>query len=291
MAPGKTKRLMAEIKRVGIVYQSKIPQAEPVAGEIRDWLAARGVASWAGSTWDEEHANGHMAETSLLIVLGGDGSTLHAARLAISHSVPIFGINMGRVGFLSEAQPNDWPERLQRVLSGDYWIEKRLMLHAALLRNGRVIDNFTALNDVVVGRGQQVRVLRMELRVDGDLVTNYTADALIVSTPTGSTAYSMAAGGPMLPPQLMNFVVVPVAAHLSLNRALVFHEEAEISIKVNTGHEATLTADGQDAVLLQDGDVVMIKKHANHCCFARVDSSGYFYRRLMQRLGFSRKIK
>ena len=95
----------------------------------------------------------------------------------------------------------------------------------------------------------------------------------------------------MLPPRLMNFVVVPVAAHLSLNRALVFHEEAEISIKVSTDHEATLTADGQDGVMLQDGDVVVIKKHANHCCFARVDSSGYFYRRLMHRLGFSRKIK
>ena len=282
---------MADIKRVGIVYQSKIPQAEPVAREIRDWLAERGVASWAGSTWDEDHANGNMGETSLLLVLGGDGSTLHAARLAISHSVPIFGINMGRVGFLSEAQPYNWPERLAQVLAGDYWIENRLMLHAALWRNGRSLETFTALNDVVVGRGQQVRVLRMELLVDGDLVTNYTADALIVSTPTGSTAYSMAAGGPMLPPQLMNFVVVPVAAHLSLNRALVFHEEAEISIKVNTGHEATLTADGQDAVLLQDGDTVVIKKHANYCCFARVASSGYFYRRLMQRLGFSRKIK
>jgi NAD+ kinase len=282
---------MAEIKRIGIVYQSKIPQAEPVAEEIRQWLAERGVASWAGSTWDEDNANGNMAETSLLLVLGGDGSTLHAARLAISHSVPIFGINMGRVGFLSEAQPHNWPERLTQVLAGDYWVEKRLMLHASLCRNGRVLDEFTALNDVVVGRGQQVRVLRMELRVDGDLVTNYTADALIVSTPTGSTAYSMAAGGPMLPPGLMNFVVVPVAAHLSLNRALVFHEEAEISIKVDTSHEATLTADGQEGVLLQNGDVVVVKKHANHCCFARVDSSGYFYRRLMQRLGFSRKFK
>ncbi len=273
------------------MYQSKIPQAEPVAEEIRQWLAKRGVASWAGSTWDEDHANGNMAETSLVLVLGGDGSTLHAARLAISHSVPIFGINMGRIGFLSEAQPNNWPERLEQVLAGDFWIEKRLMLHASLCRNGRTLDEFTALNDVVVGRGQQVRVLRMELRVDGDLVTNYVADALIVSTPTGSTAYSMAAGGPMLPPGLMNFVITPVAAHLSLNRALVFHEEAEISIKVNTGHEATLTADGQEGVLLQNGDVVMIKKHVNHCCFARVDSSGYFYRRLMQRLGFSRKIK
>ncbi len=277
------------IKRIGIVYQSKKTEARPVAEEIGGWLAARGVDYWISSIWDGEHADGNMDDTELLIVLGGDGSTLHGARLAISHSVPLFGINMGRVGFLSEAQPDDWPGRLGRVLLGDYWVENRLMLHAALERNGRILDTFTALNDVVIGRGQHIRVLHMELRVDGDLVTNYTADALIIATPTGSTAYSMAAGGPMLPPRLMNFVVTPVAAHLSLNRSLIFHEEAEISIKVEMDHEAILTADGQDGILLQSGDVVRVKKHANHCRFARVDSSGYFYRRLMHRLGFSGK--
>ena len=278
------------MNRIGIVYQSKKPAAEPVAAEIGSWLAERGIESWISSTWDEDNANGNMGDTSLLIVLGGDGSILHAARLAISHSVPIFGINMGRVGFLSEAQPHDWPERLGKVLTGDYWVENRLMLHAALMRNGHFLQEFTALNDMVVGRGRDVRILNMELRVDDDLVTTYHADALIVATPTGSTAYSMAAGGPMLPPRLMNFVVTPVAAHLSLNRSLIFHEEAEISIKVQMDHEAMLTADGQDSISLQDDDTILIKKHANYCCFARVESSGYFYRRLMRRLGFSRKM-
>jgi NAD+ kinase len=128
--------------------------------------------------------------------------------------------------------------------------------------------------------------LRLHLFVDGDLVTIYTADALIVATPTGSTAYSMAAGGPLLPPQLQNFVVVPVAAHLSLDRALVLHEEAEISILVQMDHEAMLTADGQSGVQLLDGDEIVIKKHPHVCSFARVESSGYFYRRLMRRLGY-----
>ncbi len=274
--------------RIGIVYQSKKPAAKPVAAEIAGWLAEQGIDSWVSSTWDEDSANGNMGDTSLLVVLGGDGSTLHAARLAISHSVPIFGVNMGRVGFLSEAQPHNWRERLSQVLAGEYWVENRLMLHAALQRDGRILNTFTALNDLVVGRGEHVRILRMELRVDGDLVTTYAADALIVATPTGSTAYSMAAGGPMLPPRLMNFIVTPVAAHLTLNRPLVLHEEAEISIKVQMDHEALLTADGQDAVKLQDGDLIIIKKHANVCCFARVESSGYFYRRLMRRLGFGR---
>jgi NAD+ kinase len=150
-----------------------------------------------------------------------------------------------------------------------------------------MVDSFIALNEMVIGRGQQARVIRLDLLVDGDLVTTYVADALIVSTPTGSTAYAMAAGGPLLPPQLQNFVVLPVAAHLSLNRALVLHEEAEISIRVDMDHEANLTADGQEGASLQSGDRVVIQKHNQPCLFARVDSPGYFYRRLMRRLGFS----
>jgi len=253
------------------------------------WLAAQGRDSWICSTGAEQDAVEKMGHSSLLVVLGGDGSTLHAARLALSHNVPIFGINLGKVGFLSEAQPSNWESRLAKVLKGDFWRENRLMLHASLRRDGQILDTFTALNDVVVGRGAHVRVIRFELHVDGDLVTRYTADALIVATPTGSTAYSMAAGGPLLPPQLQNFVVVPVAAHLSLNRALVLHEEAEIAITVHMDHEAALTADGQAGVVLQDGDEVIVKRHENYSCFARVDSSGYFYRRLMGRLGFSRR--
>lgn len=278
-----------EISVVGILHQSKIPESKWMAAEIVDWLNTQGVQSWARSTEDEMDAAARMAEASLLVVLGGDGSTLHAARLALPHNVPIFGINMGRVGFLSEAKPGNWQRRLGRVIRGDYWREHRLMLQAAVSRNGYLLDNFTALNDVVVGRGASVRVVRFELRVDGDLVTRYTADALIVATPTGSTAYSMAAGGPLLPPQLQNFVVVPVAAHLTLNRALVLHEEAEIAIRVHMDHEATLTADGQAGIGLEDGDEVIIKKHENYACFARVESSGYFYRRLMGRLGFSQR--
>jgi len=273
---------------VGILHQSKIPEAEPLAAEISQWLAEQGLESWASSTWDEDNVKSNMARSSVLVVLGGDGSTLHAARLALPHDVPIFGINLGRVGFLSEAQPDNWRERLGRVLQGDFWLEQRLMLHAALIRDGETIGTFSALNDVVVGRGTQARVVRMDLRVDGDLVTRYTADALIVATPTGSTAYSMAAGGPLLPPQLQNFVVVPVAAHLTLARALVLHEEAVISVLMHMDHEAMLTADGQDAVPIFNKDEVIVRKHQCYGCFARVENPGYFYRRLMHRLGYSR---
>jgi NAD+ kinase len=272
---------------IGILHQAKIAESGPLASQVKAWLSNQGLESWVCSTDAEAEAVSQMGRASLLVVLGGDGSTLHAARLALPHNVPIFGINLGQVGFLSEAQPNNWQERLGKVVQGAYWRENRLMLHASLRRDGETLDTFTALNDVVVGRGSQMRVIRFELHVDGDLVTRYTADAMIVATPTGSTAYSMAAGGPLLPPQLQNFVVVPVAAHLSLNRALVFHEGAEIAITVGMDHEARLTADGQEGIFLEDGDRVIVKRHENHSCFARVESAGYFYRRLMGRLGFS----
>jgi len=272
---------------VGILHQTRIPGSEPLSVEIAHWLEDRGVRSWSGSTTDGHQLDGHAADLDLLIVLGGDGSTLRAARMMTPYNVPIFGINLGRVGFLSECQPGEWREKLSRVLLGDFWIERRLRLQAFLHRNDEVIDSFIALNEVVVGRGQQARVIRLHLLVDGDLVTTYVSDALIISTPTGSTAYAMAAGGPLLPPQLQNFVVLPVAAHLSLDRALVLHEEAEILVVVEMDHEANLTADGQEGAFLQSGDRILIQKHDQPCLFARVDTPGYFYRRLMRRLGFS----
>lgn len=274
-------------RKIGILHQPRIPISEAMALEICEWLQAQGLESWASSMQDEAVLQPRLDGSDMLLVLGGDGSTLRAAQLAVPHDLAIFGVNMGRVGFLSEAQPDEWADKLARVLSGNFWIERRLMIHADLQRDGRIIDSFIALNDMVIGRGQQARVIRLHLRVDGDLVTTYIADALIVATPTGSTAYAMAAGGPLMPPQLENFVVVPVAAHLSLNRALVLHEEAEISILVDMDHEAQLTADGQQGVSVQDGDLVRIQKHAKHCLFARIESPGYFYRRLMRRLGFS----
>ncbi|PIE80745.1 MAG: hypothetical protein CSA11_06750 [Chloroflexi bacterium] len=273
---------------IGILYHPKIAASQPLAAEIETWLTQRGLTVWVASAWEDATFEEVLPSAELIIVLGGDGSTLHAARLAVPYKIPVFCVNLGRVGFLSEAQTTNWRSRLGQILVGDFWIEERLMLQAKLCRNGHFIHTFNALNDLVVGRGKQARVLRLHLSVDNDYVTTYTADALIVATPTGSTAYAMAAGGPLLPPGLQNFVVLPVAPHLSLDRPLVLHEEAEIAIQVQMHHEGQLTADGQDGIDLQTGDEVIIKKHENHSYFARIESSGYFYRRLMRRLGYLR---
>ena len=275
---------------IGIVYSSQVPRAEPLAGEIFQWLSDRHLHAWVSPVRDMAEECERVEGSSLIVVLGGDGTTLSVAREAAPHKVPVFGVNLGRVGFLSEVSPEAWQVKLEKVLCGDYWLERRLMLRGEVWREESLISTLTALNDIVVSRGEQVRVVRFHLFVDGDHVTTYTADGLIVSTPTGSTAYSMAAGGPLLPPQLKNFLIIPVAPHLSFERPVVLHQEAVVKIRVEMTHVALATADGQDAVNLHDGDEVLVSKNENESLFARVDGQSYFYHRLMQRLSFwSRK--
>lgn len=277
------------LSMIGILHHPKISRSQPLASEIEAWLQEQAIDTWVGSTWNEESIHEVIADFTLLIVLGGDGSILRAARIAAAYNIPLFNINLGKLGFLSEVEPADWQAKLIRVLNKEYWLEKRMLLQATGYRNGQVVGAYVALNEIVVARGTQARVVRLGLFVDGDHVTTYTADGLIVATPTGSTAYSMAAGGPILPPQLQNFLVMPVAPHLSLNRAVVLHQDAVVMIKVHMDHEATLTADGQDAISLQNGDTVVVRKHQFESCFARVSSSSYFYDRLMQGLGLSKE--
>ena len=272
--------------KVGVVFNPQIAEASPLAVAVSNWLERRSTEHWVSSTDEGQVSDQDLSESRLLVVVGGDGTTLMAARIAAPYDVPIFGINLGRVGFLSEADPTAWQEKLKMVLEGQHWLERRLMLEAQVMRDGSSLAHLTALNDVVVSRGAQVRVVRFHLFVDGDHVTTYTADALISATPTGSTAYSLAAGGPLLPPQLQNYLVLPVAPHLSFERPLVLHKEAIVKIKVQTEYGAIVTADGQNAVELQASDEVVISKHHCDSIFARVDEPSYFYQRLMQRLNY-----
>ncbi len=276
---------------IGLLYSSRVAKAKPLALEIHRWLDDCQVDAWLSPVKEMTKDCDRLSQSDFLVVLGGDGTTLAVAREAAAFGVPVFGVNLGRVGFLSEAAPDEWQSKLEQVLSGAYWLERRLMLKAEVLRAGRFVAALDALNDVVVSRGEHVRVVQFHLYVDGDHVTTYTADGLIVSTPTGSTAYSMAAGGPLLPPQLKNFLIIPVAPHLSFERPVVLHQEAQVKIEVDMKHVALATADGQNAVHLQSGDEVLVSKHENESLFARVDGPSYFYHRLMQRLSFwSRKM-
>ena len=272
------------MKRIGILHHPKLSRSRPLAQEIAEWLAARGLAPWQVSSWDKTAVEAEIEELDLLITLGGDGTILRAARMGAHHGVPILGLNLGRLGFLAELQPENWQTQLTKMLEGDYWLEERMMLHAEFLQKGECRRAFEALNDVVVSRGSLARIVRLKAYVDGGYLSTYAADGLIISTATGSTAYALAVGGPILPPQLHNILVIPIAPHLSLNRAVVLAEGSTVSIEISTDHRAMLTIDGQFEVELQDKDKVRVKASPYRANFVRMQEPTYFYRTLMARL-------
>ncbi|MCS6845298.1 MAG: NAD(+)/NADH kinase [Caldilineales bacterium] len=278
---------------VGILHHPRKPESEHLAMEMAEMLADHRCSVWMGSAWDEPAINSRLAETvglDLLVTLGGDGTILRAARLAARYAVPILGVKLGRLGFLAEIQPDHWREPLAEVLAGNYWLERRMMLDAHVARNSMSLEgrgrglHYQALNEVVVSRGSLARIIRVAASIDGDPLTTYAADGVIVSTPTGSTGYALAAGGPILPPELRNIVLVPIAPHLSLDRSIVLSEGATVALQVWSDHQVILTVDGQFEIEIFSGDVVEVTASAASADFVRLRSPAYFYRTLLQRL-------
>ena len=274
---------MIDVKTISILYNAHIPQAYPLAQEIAAWIEQNGPRPRVCTTSDAPDAI-CWQETRLLVTLGGDGSILRAARAAAPYGTPILGVNLGRVGFLTEAEPGMWEEVLRKVLSGEYWVEERMMLQVAVRRGGEVLRQAEALNDVVAARGARARVVHLRAEVDGGCLATYVADGLIVATPTGSTAYALAAGGPVLPPQLRNILLVPVAPHLSMERPIVLSEGVRVRISVISGRPVVLTVDGEVQTELESGDEVIVEASPHVARFARVQERNYFYKTLLQRL-------
>jgi NAD+ kinase len=177
-----------------------------------------------------------------------------------------------------------WKVVLSQALAGDYWVEERMMVKVAALRGDEELTQATALNDVVVGRGERARVVYLRAEVDGGYLASYAADGLVVATPTGSTAYALAAGGPILPPELRNIVLVPVAPHLSMERPVVLSEGVSVRIVVAGGRRAVLTVDGEVKADLVGGDEVIVGASPHAARFARVQEQTYFYKTLVERL-------
>jgi len=274
------------MKRIGLLHHPMLPATQPLAQEMAEKSSALGLSAWIGSTWDVPAVEKEIAHLDLLVTLGGDGSILRAGRMASGHGVPVLGVKMGRLGFLAELEPNEWDQALPRLLAGDYWLEERMMLYAEYVR-GHDCRGYEALNDVVVSRGSLARIVRLEIHIDGSLLTTYAADGLIVATATGSTAYAFAVGGPVLPPQLKNILLLPIAPHLSMDRAIVLSKGAVVQIRVHTDHQAILTVDGQFEYELGDGDLVTVQACQNVSHFVRLQDQTYFYRTLMERLRWS----
>jgi NAD+ kinase len=271
------------VNTIGILYNDRVAQARPLAEEMAAWIEQRGRQVQVCTTYD---ALGTLCwqETDLLVTLGGDGSILRAAQAAAPYGTPILGVNLGRVGFLTEADPGTWRDVLSRALVGDYWVEERMMLRAVAHRGGDELGQAEALNDVVVGRGARARVVQLRAEVDGGYLATYVADGLIVATPTGSTAYALAAGGPILPPQLRNILLVPVAPHLSMARPIVLSQGVTVRITVTGGRPAVLTVDGKVQAELQSRDYVVVGASPHVARFARVREQTYFYKTLVSRL-------
>lgn len=272
------------IKSVGVLSHPKIAETSDVAAQVEGALSGWGVTVYRASTWDTPSVEAIIDKLDLLVVLGGDGSTLRAARVAAPHGVPVATVNMGRLGFLSEMQPDTWQDVLRHIVDGDYWIEERMMLVATAFREGEVLGSREALNDVVISRGTLARMVRVRTIVDGSLFTTYACDGLIVATATGSTAYALAAGGPILPPALKNIVLVPIAPHLSLDKPIVLSQGSVVEMAVSTDHQAILTNDGQNEVTLKNGDRVVVQASKHMARFARVQPANYFYHTMMSRL-------
>lgn len=265
-----------------------------LATKIETFLRELGIAEiWRESAWEADAVACHLPNVDLLITLGGDGTLLRAARLGASYHVPMLGVKMGRLGFLAELVPEQWQEPLQRIIAGDYWVEERLMVRARVERRGhdgakpQVICEHDALNDVVFSRGDLARVVRISAHLDGGYLTTYTCDGLIVSTATGSTGYALAVGGPILPPELGNILLIPIAPHLSMDRAVVLAEGAEIRMRAFSDHRPILTVDGQVVVEIADEDEVVVVGSPHKARFVRVCERSYFYQVLMDKLSWS----
>ena len=257
------------MKRAAIISKQGKPELGNVVREVVAWLLERKYTIIADAVTREFCPQCEPAEREQLtekkpdfvIVLGGDGTLLSAARNVACAGIPILGVNLGSLGFLTEIKQEEMIEALEALHSGRCGVSERGMLHCQLRRKGECLASYEALNDVVVNQSALARITDFDVRANGVFVANYKADGLIVATPTGSTAYSLAAGGPILTPNIPAFVITPVAPHALTNRPLVVPDTAliEISMKV-TRESAYLTVDGQQGMPLEDGDVMHCKK-------------------------------
>jgi NAD+ kinase len=221
-----------------------------------------------------------------VVAIGGDGAMLRSARVCAPFGVPVLGVNMGQLGFLTEIRdPDRWSEFETRILKGDFWIEQRLMLTANVMRGDDIVASSDALNDIVITGEVVGRMIQLETYIDGDWTTTYNADALLIASATGSTAYALAVGGPILPPELKNILVIPAAPHLSMDRPIVLSEGSTVEVRPSSLNRSqiTVTADGAFVAEVQTGDRVTVQSSQFNSRFVRTRARNYFYRSLLDR--------
>lgn len=273
------------IKRIGIVSKPKKAEIREIAPPLIAWLREREVEVYI----DKETAsilesnercisrNELPGKVDLVVVLGGDGTLLAVVRALHRKAVPVLAVNLGGLGFLTVITREQLYPTLEGVLAGEFRIERRVQIEGELVRADEVISSFLALNDVVLNKGAIARILDFEVLVDDKFVSTYKSDGLIVSTPTGSTAYSLAAGGPIVTPAVEAFIVTPICAHTLTNRPLVLPDTATIAVVVKSQREAAyLTVDGQVGIAAHSEDIVRMRKAASSVELVQPPAPDYF---------------
>jgi NAD+ kinase len=249
------------VTRIGFAYNPTIEAAVELSARAVGWCEVRGIDHWQAQSGDQEVLVRELATTDALVVLGGDGTFLRAVRAVAEVDVPILGINLGKVGFLSKAEAGELDGVLAKITEGRFTIDERLALEGRILRDGKPIDNarHVALNDIVVARGSLARVCRLDVAIDDTHLATFIADGLVVASPTGSTGYSFSAGGPILDPVSRNLVVTPIAAYLSAIRSVVVSPQQTVRCTVVDAYEALVSVDGREDIPVRVGDVVEVQ--------------------------------
>lgn len=269
------------VKRIGILFHPKVEKSELFAHKIEGFIKAKSIGCWLHSSWDESGAQVQLDNTDLMVSVGGDGTILRVSRIVYPREIPIVGVNFGNLGFLAELEAEDAMEKLTTIIDGGGWIDQRCMLDAVVNSTGKI---FHALNDVVVGRGRNLRLINVEVKIDEDQFTTYRSDAVIVSTSTGSTGYSLAASGPIIYPESKDMILKAVCPHLNMDKALVVASGANIKLKVMTNHEAIICMDGQVEEVLVNGEEVTVSLSPHVTRFARLRPRSMFYTTLVTKL-------
>ena len=277
---------------IGLVYNSRLPDAAGLAKALVKSLGIEDRA-WVSTAGSVGEMRDRLESTGLIAVIGGDGTILRTVRVIAPYSVPIVGINLGRMGFMTELQEEEAAEKLPAYVDGSLRVEERMMLEASVTSGSDGTPRLTlhALNDAVVGRSGTAQLLDIETSIDGVPLTTYRADAVIVSTATGSTGYALSAGGPILYPEARLMLVQPVAAHTGLRDGLVLPADSSVELKASNEHQATLSLDGFPDMTLEVGDRVTIRRSPHLALFLRAHAPSTFYAALMRRLGLIYRSK
>ncbi len=262
---------MSQFSKIGIISKPEDPAIAATVQSLYKYLVGQSLEIWADKVSASFLASEQVNESSLdeiasnselVIVVGGDGTILHAAHSLIQKEIPLLGINLGRLGFLAEISPSEIEKQLGQILSGEYEEAQRIVLQASLIRDGKTIGSCCAINDVVVHAKQMVRMIEIESRVNKQYVNTLRADGYIVATPTGSTAYALSGGGPILHPNIDAIVLVPICPHTLSNRPIVVdaHSRVEILLSGENRHTALASIDGQIDMDFMPGDTIVIEK-------------------------------